>query len=395
MPVAQNIKETMANSSFIRKMFELGAQLKQKHGEGNVCDFTLGNPDLEPPMAFVKALATVVAEKAPLKHGYMANAGYAETRKSVAAYVSGEQGVTVGEKNIIMTCGAGGGLNVALKTVLNPGDAVIVSAPYFVEYNFYIRNHGGVMTMVRTADDFDLDIAAIENAIDKRTAGVLINSPNNPTGRVYPEETIRSLGSMLARKSAETGRAIYLISDEPYRKIVYDGLVVPPLFAHYVNTIVVTSYSKDLSIPGERLGYIAVHPGAEDADNLVDGMILCNRILGFVNAPALMQRVAARIQGASVDVESYRKRRDLLCSSLAGMGYQFITPGGTFYLFPRAPGGNDIEFVKVLQEKLVLTVPGTGFGAPGYFRIVFCVPEETIKRSLAGFEYAIKTCGKG
>jgi aspartate aminotransferase len=390
MAIAKNIKDSMENSSFIRKMFELGAQLKKQHGEQNVCDFTLGNPDLEPPAAFQKTLRDIVDEKIPLKHGYMANAGFPETRRSVAAYVSKEQGVPTAEKSIIMTCGAGGGLNVVLKTIINPGDTIIVNAPYFVEYNFYIRNHGGEMVLAATRDDFDLDVDAIEKTIDKRTAGVLINSPNNPTGKVYPEQTIRNLGQMLQRKSAETGRAIYLISDEPYRKIVYDGLVVPPLFANYANSIVVNSYSKDLSIPGERLGYIAVHPAAGDFDNLVDGMILCNRILGFVNAPALMQRVVAKIQGLSVDVELYRRRRDLLCGGLAKLGYDFITPGGTFYLFPKAPGGNDVEFVKVLQEKLVLVVPGTGFGAPGYFRIVFCVSEETIKRSFAGFEYAIK-----
>jgi aspartate aminotransferase len=394
MPVAKNIKDTMSNSSFIRKMFELGAQLKKQHGEQNVCDFTLGNPDLEPPAEFQKALSGVVNETITLKHGYMSNAGFMETRNAVAAQVSKEQGVAVTGNNVIMTCGAGGGLNVALKSILNPGDTILVSVPYFVEYNFYIRNHGGEQVLVRTKPDFDLDVAAIEKAIDNRTAGVLINSPNNPTGKVYPEKTIRELGAMLERKSAERGRAIYLISDEPYRKIVYDELVVPPLFSHYKNSIVVTSFSKDISIPGERLGYIAVHPQADDIVNLLDGMILCNRILGFVNAPALMQRVAAKIPGACVDVTRYQKRRDLLCSNLAKMGYQFITPGGTFYLFPKAPGGNDVEFVKVLQEKLVLTVPGTGFGAPGYFRIVFCAPEETIERAMPGFEYAIKKCGK-
>jgi aspartate aminotransferase len=390
MAIAKTVKDTMANSSFIRKMFELGAQLKKQHGEKSVCDFTLGNPDLEPPAAFEKALADVVNRKIPLKHGYMANAGYDDTRRNVAEYVSKEQCETTTGKSIIMTCGAGGGLNVALKTILNPGDTVIVNVPYFVEYNFYIRNHGGEMVLARTREDFDLDVAAIEKAIDKRTAGVLINSPNNPTGKVYPETTIRELCRMLERKSAETGRSIYLLSDEPYRKIVYDGLPVPPLFSNYKNSIVVNSYSKDLSIPGERLGYIAVHPAADDFDNLVDGMILCNRILGFVNAPALMQRVVTTIQGTSVDAGLYQKRRDLLCGGLKKMGYDFITPGGTFYLFPKAPGGNDVEFVKVLQEKLVLTVPGTGFGAPGYFRIVFCVPQETIQRSFDGFEYAIK-----
>jgi aspartate aminotransferase len=393
MPVAKNIKDTMANSSFIRKMFELGAQLKKQHGEKNVCDFTLGNPDLEPPEQFQKALAEIVNEKIPLKHGYMANAGFAETRRSVAEYVSKEQGAAISQNNVIMTCGAGGGLNVVLKSILNPGDKILVNVPYFVEYNFYIRNHGGEMVLVKTKDDFDLDVQGIEKAIDKKTAGVLINSPNNPTGKVYPEKTIRELGEMLLRKSAEMGRAIYLVSDEPYRKIVYDGLTVPSLFANYKNSIIVNSYSKDLSIPGERLGYIAVHPGAEDVQNLLDGMILCNRILGFVNAPALMQRVVQKIQGISVDAGKYQKRRDLLCARLAKMGYQFITPGGTFYLFPKAPGGNDMKFVEALQEKLVLTVPGTGFGAPGYFRIVFCVPEETIERAMPGFEYAIKKCG--
>jgi aspartate aminotransferase len=323
----------------------------------------------------------------------MANAGFAETRRSVSEYVSKEQGAAISQNNVIMTCGAGGGLNVVLKSILNPGDKILVNVPYFVEYNFYIRNHGGEMVLVKTKDDFDLDVQAIEKAIDKKTAGVLINSPNNPTGKVYPEKTIRELGEMLLRKSAEMGRAIYLVSDEPYRKIVYDGLTVPSLFANYKNSIIVNSYSKDLSIPGERLGYIAVHPGAEDVQNLLDGMILCNRILGFVNAPALMQRVVQKIQGISVDAGKYQKRRDLLCARLAKMGYQFITPGGTFYLFPKAPGGNDMKFVEALQEKLVLTVPGTGFGAPGYFRIVFCVPEETIERAMPGFEYAIKKCG--
>ncbi len=392
MAVAAHIKETMANSSFIRKMFELGAQLKKQHGENNVCDFTLGNPDLEPPALFQKTLVDIVNQKIPLKHGYMANAGFFETRQSVAAFVSREQGVATGENNVIMTCGAGGGLNVALKSILNPGDAVLVNVPYFVEYNFYIRNHGGAMVLVKTKDDFNLDIPALEKAIDRKTAAVLINSPNNPTGKVYPEQTIRELGRMLERKSAETGRAVYLISDEPYRKIVYDGLAVPPLFSNYRNSIVVNSYSKDLSIPGERLGYIAVHPQADDVGNLLDGMILCNRILGYVNAPALMQRVAAKTQGISVDVDLYKRRRDLLCGNLRNMGYDFVTPGGTFYLFPKAPGGNDVEFVNVLREKLVLVVPGTGFGAPGYFRIVFCVSEEIIKRSFEGFEYAIKKC---
>lgn len=392
MAVAGNIKDIMANASFIRKMFEVGNQLKKQHGEGNVCDFTLGNPDLDPPELFQQALLEVAHEKMPLKHGYMQNAGYAQTRRSVAEQVSREQGIGISENSIIMTCGAGGGLNVSLKSILNPNDTILVCRPYFVEYTFYIKNHGGEMVLVPTLEDFDLDLPAIEKAIDKRTAGILINSPNNPTGKIYPEKSIQDLGRLLERKSRELGRAIYLLSDEPYRRIVYDGFRVPSLFANYRNSIIINSFSKDLSIPGERIGYIAVHPEADDAQNIVDGMILCNRILGFVNAPALMQRVVNKIQGTCVDIGLYQKRRDRLCAGLAEMGYEFVKPGGTFYLFPKAPGKDDMAFVKALQEKLVLAVPGSGFGAPGYFRIAYCTSEETIERSFGGFEYAIKKC---
>jgi aspartate aminotransferase len=390
MPVADDIKSMIQNASFIRKMFETGARLKEKFGQENVLDFTLGNPDLEPPKKFQITLRKIVNQKIPLKHGYISNAGLTETRKVVAEKVSCEQHIKISFENIIMTCGAGGGLNVVFKTILNRGDNVIINAPYFVEYGFYINNHGGEISIVNTKSDFNLDIDAIEKKINHKTCAILINSPNNPTGKVYPQTTIKKLCNMLKEKSKKINRAIYLVSDEPYRKIVYDNIKVPSIFEFYSNSIIVTSFSKDLSIPGERLGYIAVHPKADDLRNLIDGMILCNRILGFVNAPVLMQRVIKEIPDACVDIKRYQRRRDLLCSNLKKIGYNFILPEGAFYLFPKAPNGDDIEFVNILREKLVLAVPGTGFGCSGYFRLAYCVPENTIKRAMPILEEVIK-----
>ena len=281
-------------------------------------------------------------------------------------------------------------MNLALKTLINHGDRVLVSKPFFKEYAFYVDNHGGTLEPVDGKDDLDLDINEIAEHITPATTAVIINSPNNPSGMIYPESTIAALGEMLTKKSSEMGRSIYLVSDEPYRKIVYDGYVVPSVCALYRNSIVVNSYSKELSIPGERIGWVVVHPDADDAEDIINGMILCNRILGFVNAPALMQRAISYLQGKSVDAGIYRRKRDLLCSGLARSGYQFIKPKGTFYLLPKAPGGDDLKFVEALQEELILTVPGRGFGAPGYFRIAFCVDDEVIERSMEGFARTIR-----
>ncbi len=389
MAISNDIKNKMKASSFIRKMFEAGTQLKKEYGADRVFDLSIGNPDVEPPEAFKKALVDVAASICPGKHAYMSNAGYSDVRKSVAEYVSKEQGVNLSCENVIMTCGAGGALNTIFKTILNPGDNIITTAPCFVEYKFYAENHGGSLEMVPVKNDFDLDIERMSEKISKKTAAVLINSPNNPTGKIYSRSTLNALGKMLERKSLEFKRTIYLLSDEPYRKIVFDGLVVPSVFTSYKNSIIATSYSKDLSIPGERIGYIALHPMAEDCGDLINGMILSNRILGYVNAPAIMQRVVGRLQGCSVDIAVYEKKRDILCRALSDMGYRLTKPGGTFYLFPHAPGGDDLEFVKILQKELVLTVPGTGFGAPGYFRIAFCRDMRTIEGSIAGFKRAI------
>jgi aspartate aminotransferase len=390
MAVSRKIHDMMERSSWIRRMFETGALLKEKHGRDRVFDFSLGNPNLDPPELFREVLMEHAADETPLRHGYMPNAGYPEVRAAVALRVSEEQGVTVEKEQVIMTCGAGGGLNVVLKCLLNPDDEVVCPIPYFIEYGFYTDNHGGTLVPVASREDFEPDVGAIERAITERTAALLINSPNNPSGHIVSEGALASIAELLARKSKETGRTIYLIGDEPYRKIVFDGHRVPSLFARYPHSIVVTSCSKDLSIPGERIGWIAVHPDADDAPSLVDGMILSNRVLGFVNAPALMQRTVARLQNTGVDPEIYRRKRDLLCEGLSDIGYSFRRPMGTFYLFPEAPGGDDLSFVQRLQEKLILTVPGRGFGLEGYFRIAFCVDDRVIVDSMPGFRKAFR-----
>lgn len=390
MAVARKVQEALERSSWIRKMFEEGARLKAVHGADRVYDFSLGNPDLSPPEVFWTTLGAVAAEKGPGLHGYMPNAGYQETREAVAAYVGAEQGVEVGSQHVIMTCGAAGALNCIFKALLDPGDEVLVSAPYFVEYGFYADNHGGRLQVVPTHEDFTLNPAAIEAAINPRTKIVLINSPNNPSGQVYEATSLEELGNLLTVASRRLKRTIYLVSDEPYRKIVFDGLQPASILQAHPNSIVATSYSKDVSLAGERLGYLVVHPGAEQADQLLDGLVLANRILGFVNAPALMQRVIRRLQGACVDVAVYEARRDLFCRGLAAAGYEFVRPRGAFYLFPRSPIADDVEFVRILQQENILVVPGSGFGTPGYFRISYCVDEETIERSFSGFARARK-----
>jgi aspartate aminotransferase len=319
-------------------------------------------------------------------HGYMPNTGYPHVRKSVAEYLCEEEQVPISENDVIMTCGAAGALNVILKAILDPGDEVITPAPYFVEYQFYADNHGGILKTVSTKADFSLDIDAIHAAITEKTKAVLINSPNNPTGQVYSKESLDELGSLLKEKGKHLNRTLYLISDEPYRKIVYDGYTVPSIFKSYNESIIATSYSKDISIPGERIGYLVVHPEASFKEELIGGMALANRILGFVNAPGLMQRVVASLQGSRVDISAYARKRELLCNGLAQFGYDFVEPPGAFYLFPKTPIPDDVTFVKELQKELILTVPGSGFGGPGHFRIAFCVDDLTIKNAMPGFK---------
>lgn len=390
MSVSKKISGFIDQSSWIRKMFEEGARLKAEHGADNVFDFSLGNPNLDPVPQVKKALAEAAANDSRGIHSYMPNAGYPDVRAAIAERLRTSQGVDIDESFVIMTVGAGGGLNVTLKAILNPDDEVIVPRPFFVEYVFYADNHGGKAVTVPTKDDFSLDLSAIEEAVNDKTAAVLINSPNNPTGRVYSQTEIDGLADLLRRKSKDIGRAIMLISDEPYRAITYDNAFVPSILKAYEHSVVVTSFSKDLSLPGERLGYVALNPYAQDAAQLSAGLVLANRILGFVNAPALMQRAVKNVLDAVVDIEVYKRRRDRLRSALLSFGYECVQPEGAFYLFPKAPTGDDVEFVAELQKRLILAVPGKGFGGPGFFRLAYCVSDETIEGSLAGFEAAIK-----
>lgn len=388
MAVSEKMKAFSEKSSWIRKMFEEGAKLKAEFGAEQVFDFSLGNPDVPPPPQFRELLMETAADTTPGQHGYMPNGGLVWVRQAIAARMSAEQEVTIDQGDMLMSCGAAGALNVVMKALLNPGDEVILLAPYFVEYNFYVDNHGGVGRVVQTDAEFNLDLEAIEAALTDRTRAVIINSPNNPTGQLYSAESIAALGRLLDTAGTRFGTTIYLISDEPYRKIIFDDYQVPPIFKHVRNSIVLSSFSKDLSLPGERIGYLAVHPQADDKLALLDAMTLATRILGFVNAPAFMQRVVAGLQDATIDSSIYRRRREIFCAVLADGGYEFIAPKGGFYLFPKSPIEDDVAFCAYLQKQKILAVPGRGFGAPGYFRLAFCVDEDYIARSAAGFKAA-------
>jgi aspartate aminotransferase len=316
----------------------------------------------------------------------MENAGYAETRAAVAEQLSLEAGITFKKEDIIMTCGAAGALNVVLKTILNRDDEVIIFAPYFAEFINYIENHDGVAKVLATDEQFIPRLDVLETAIGARTKAVLINSPNNPSGVVYDADFLHQLGELLNISSKKFGKQILLINDEAYSNLVYDGLTFPHVWSHYQQTVVVTSHSKDLALPGERIGYIAVHPGLDERKELVDGFIHCNRILGFVNAPALMQRLVRYLQAVSVSIPDYQRKRDLLYNNLTDMGYSLIKPRGAFYMFPKSPLEDDIAFVRELHSHRLLIVPGVGFGSPGYFRLSYCTNDRTLEGSLAIFQ---------
>ena len=389
MTIATKMAAAIQSSSWIRRMFEEGAAMKARLGAANVFDFTLGNPDLEPPAAVKEALLAAVQDTRPGLHGYMPNAGLLATRQAVAAHLGQVHGLPFTADEIIMTCGAAGALNIILKALLDPWDEVIVLAPFFPEYLFYVENHGGVVRVVETDSDFLPVVARLEEAINDHTRAVIINSPNNPTGQVYDAALLRSLGEMLTVQSRRYGRPIYLINDEPYRRIVYDNLELPSIFQFYPETLVATSFSKDLSLPGERLGYAAVSPQCQERQDLVAALILANRILGFVNAPALLQRAVTQLMDVSVDITPYVQRRELFCRLLADSGYEFIRPKGAFYIFPRSPLPDDVAFIQALKEENILAVPGRGFGRPGYFRLAFCVPEGAILAAAPGFARAV------
>jgi aspartate aminotransferase len=383
----------MEEGGWIRRMFEVGIALKARYGQDKVFDLSLGNPVVEPPEQFNQELSRLAQAPAQGMHRYMPNAGYPETRQAVADTLKAETGLPFAINDVVMSCGAAGAANVVLHTILNPGDEVIILSPYFGEYVYYIDNHNGVPVIVPTTADFQIDIAAIEAAITPRTRGIIINSPNNPSGVVYTANEIKGLSDLLRRKQRELGSEIFIISDEPYRRLIYDGLTYPQIFPHYENTIVVNSHAKDLGLPGERIGYIAVHPAYPDKGELVDGIIFCTRTLGFVNAPALMQHVVRALQGVSVDIADYQRKRDYLYSQLTEMGYSLVKPQGAFYLFPQSPLEDDVAFVEALQEWNVLTVPGKGFGTPGHFRISYCVEDWVLEGAMEGFARAAEKFG--
>jgi len=383
MPIAEKMVKMVDASLMIKKMFEEGARLKREYGSDHVFDFSLGNPDVPPPAEFKRALKELVNSES-LNHGYTPNPGHVHVRQALADYLSNEHNVMLTPDLIIMTIGAAGALNDVLKALMNSGEEILVPSPYFVGYDQYAFIANAALKTVPTNSAFHLDMAAIEAAITENTRVMLINSPNNPTGAVYSTTELAALGDVLEKASQKFGKRIYLLSDEPYRKIAYD-VDVPSVFQAYPHSIMVSSYSKELSLAGERIGYLAIHPDAEDAALVAGAAAVANTML-CVNAPSMMQQVVGQLQGISVDVSIYRKRRDIFCNGLAEAGYEFNVPEGAFYLFPKSPIADDVKFVRLLKEELILAAPGRSFGGPGYFRLSYAVPETTITGSFAGFK---------
>ena len=389
--LSTEIQGYAANSSMIRKMFEAGIELKKQYGADQVYDFSLGNPDLPPPASVKKAILDFgKSANKPFAIGYMPNAGYPETRAALAKKISEEQQMETPAANLVVTCGAAGGLNAFFRAVLEPGDEVMCPSPYFVEYGFYVGNFGGKLVPVPTKlPSFALDVPAMEKAITAKTRAVLVNSPNNPTGQIYSATEIKALAAALKRQSRKHGRPIYLVSDEPYRFLNFDASEIPSIFARYDASVVIGSFSKSLSLAGERIGYIAVCPKFKGAAELVGGLTLTNRILGFVNAPAIAQKILQSCLDSEVDVGVYAKRRALMAKVLDDAGIAYTLPRGAFYFFPKSPTADERIFVDALLKERVLAVPGRGFGLPGYFRLAFCADAAVILNSAASFKRAV------
>jgi len=392
MITADAIQQQIGGASFIRRMFEEGIRMKAERGAENVFDFTLGNPSEDPPNGIMDTLRKIAADNFPGSHGYMPNAGYTQTREVVAARLHAETGIGFSAGNIIMTCGCAGAMNAALKAMLNPGDEVIVPAPFFPDYKFYILNYGGRMIPAETREDFSLDVPALESLITPKTRAILLNSPNNPTGAIYSEKTLRELEAALLR----AGHTIVVISDEPYTSIVYDGVKCPSPAAFISNCLITTSWSKKWGLAGERIGYLAISPKIAEAGALFEACVFTNRVSGFVNAPAIWQHVVAEAPDESTDMALYHKKRDILCDGLMKLGYELHKPQGAFYVFPKTPIRDDTAFIQILQEEGVLAVPGSGFGRGGYMRLSLTVPLDTIERSLSSFGRVMEKikCGR-
>ncbi|RJP20266.1 MAG: pyridoxal phosphate-dependent aminotransferase [Deltaproteobacteria bacterium] len=398
MPVAPEIREAIRNGSWIRKMFEEGAVLKGRLGAENVFDFTLGNPYGDPPAALAAELARLASNPPPGLHKYMPNAGFPEVRRAAAESLAGATDLPFREELVVMSVGAAGALNVALRALLSPGDEVVILAPYFVEYNFYIRNAGGVPVTAETDARFQLDLDSIGRSLSPKTRAILLNTPNNPTGAVYPGDDLAALDGVLAAAEKRFGTTIYAISDEPYRKIVFEGTHFVPPAAALRNALVAYSHSKDLNLPGERIGYLAVSPRAADAAEVAEACVFCNRVLGFVNAPAILQRAVEKFQDLPADVSVYRENRNVLLDALSRAGIDVVPPGGAFYLFPKSPLPDELAFVAAAREEGILVVPGTGFGRGGHFRVAYCLSPDAVRRSVPAWlrlGEKIRARGKG
>ena len=385
--ISKKMEGLVKNSSTIRAMFEEGKRLAGIYGEENVFDYSLGNPNVEPPEEIKNAIIDILSNESPnYVHGYMNNSGYDDVREEIAEFINKKNSMNLNKDNIVMTCGAAGGLNIILKTILNPGDEVIAIAPYFGEYANYVSNFDGKL-VVANADKktFQPDINELEKVINEKTKAIIINTPNNPTGVVYSEESIKNMASLLERKEKEYGTNIFLISDEPYKEIAYDGVEVPFILKYYKNSFIGYSYSKSLSLPGERIGYVVINPEMDDFEDVIGSLNVANRILGFVNAPSLFQRVIGKTLGAEVDVNIYKKNRDLLYNHLISLGFECVKPEGAFYLFPKALIEDDKEFANRAKKYNLLIVPGSSFGCPGFFRLSYCISYEKIEKSLDAF----------
>lgn len=393
--ISKKVISLVENGSAIRAMFEEGSKMAAEFGKENVYDYSLGNPSVPAPEKVEETIIDIVKNSDPVAvHGYMNNAGYPEVREAIAGHLNGLHGTSFTAANILMTVGAAGGLNVILKTLLNPGDEVLTFAPFFVEYRNYVSNYDGVLKVVNTDPETFLPVPeTLRAAVTPKTKALIINTPNNPTGVVYSAAVMREIASVLEEKEKEYGTGIYLIADEPYRELVYDGAEVPYPTKFYHNTIIGYSYSKSLSLPGERIGYLVMPDELDDAAMIINGAAVANRVLGFVNAPSLMQKVIAECLDCSTDVNIYDENRQLLYHALTSYGYTCVKPQGAFYLWVKAPGGDDAAFVAAAKKYHLLVVAGTGFAGPGYVRLSYCVDKAMIQRSLPAFEALAKEYG--
>ena len=383
MSVSRAVAKQLERASWIRRMFEIGIQLRKERGPENVFDFSLGNPEVEPPDALIEALREVVAENRPHSHGYMPNAGFPEVRTTVARMLAARTGIPFTGEDVIMTNGAAGAINVVLKSILDPGDEVILLNPYFPEYRFYVENHGGRVVTAETDDRFQPDLKRIAAAITPRTKALILNSPNNPTGALYSADVLHELNSLIREP-------LLVISDEPYRPLVYDGRRAPETLSFISRSVLAWSWSKAMAISGERIGYLAIPPHLEEAAALRNACTFANRILGYINAPAIWQLAVARAPEATVDVSLYQAKRDRLCGALNAMGYEAPRPQGSYYVFPKTPIADDVAFIRLLQAEGILAVPGSGFGRGGYMRLSLTIEGGALERSLTGFEQAIR-----